>query len=336
MRVLVLGGSIFLGRHVVEAALSRNHEVTLFNRGRDNPDLYPETEKLRGDRNENLSALSARSWDVVIDTSGQLPRQVRESAQLLADSVEHYTYVSSISAYADFSRPIDESMPLAVLADPTTEDTKDENYGGHKALCEQAANQSMPGRTLVIRPGLIVGPYDPTDRFTYWPHRVAEGSEILAPGPPEASVQFIDARDLAAWMLEMAERRQAGTYNATGPATPLSMGELLDVCQRVSESDARFTWANEQFLNQQGVSAWTDLPLWVPPSDLSFASFLAVNCHKAIAAGLVFRPLEQTVRDTLTWEIKRPADYQWQAGLRRPRELALLDVWHKLSAKQSS
>jgi 2'-hydroxyisoflavone reductase len=330
MRILILGGSIFLGRHLVEAAGARNHEVTLFNRGQDNPQLYPEIEKLQGDRNGDLGALQGRNWDVVIDTSGQLPGQVRASVDLLKDAVEHYTFVSSISAYADFSRPVDESMPVAVLKDPTDEDPSPENYGAHKALCEQAANEMMPGRALIIRPGLIVGPYDPTDRFTYWPYRVAEGGEVLAPGPSFAFTQYIDARDLADWTLQMATLRQTGIYNATGPATRLTMGELLETCRRESHSDAEFTWVSEQFLSQHEVSAWSDLPLWVPPSDTNFAGFLAADCRKAIAAGLEFRPLSQTVRDTLAWEAERPSSHEWRAGLARAREQALLSAWHSL------
>jgi 2'-hydroxyisoflavone reductase len=330
MRILILGGSIFLGRHLVEAAGARNHEVTLFNRGQDNPQLYPEIEKLYGDRNGDLEALRGRTWDVAIDTSGQLPIQVRASVDLLKDTVEHYTFVSSISAYADFSRPVDESMPVAVLKDPSDEDPSPENYGAHKALCEQAALEAMPGRALVIRPGLIVGPYDPTDRFTYWPYRVAQGAEVLVPEPASAAIQYIDARDLAGWMLQMAERKQTGIYNATGPATRLTMGELLEACRRESHSDAEFTWVSEEFLGQYEVSAWSDLPLWIPPSDLNFAGFLAANCRKAMDAGLEFRPLSQTVRDTLGWEAERPSSHEWHAGLAREREQALLSAWHSL------
>lgn len=330
MRILILGGSNFLGRHLVETAGARNHEVTLFNRGQDNPELYPEVEKLRGDRDADLGALRGRTWDVAIDTSGQLPRQVRASVDLLKDAVMHYTFVSSISAYADFSRPVDESMPVAVLKDPADEDPSPENYGAHKALCEQAARETMSGRALIIRPGLIVGPYDPTDRFTYWPHRVAEGGEILAPEPASASIQYIDARDLAGWMLQMSSLQQTGIYNATGPATRLTMRELLEACRRETQSDAEFTWVSEQFLSQHEVSAWSDLPLWVPPSDLNFAGFLAADCRKAIDAGLEFRPLPQTVRDTLAWEAERPSTHEWRAGLARAREQALLSAWHSL------
>ncbi len=328
MRLLVLGGTVFLGRHLVEAALARNHEVTLFNRGQANPGHFPDVEQVHGDRDGGINVLRGRRWDAVIDTSGQLPRLVRASAELLADAVDHYTFVSSISVYADFSKPPTETTPLAMLADPTTEERTPENYGGHKALCEQAAEAAMPGHALVIRPGLIVGPYDPTDRFTYWPHRVALGGEVLAPAPPESPVQFIDARDLAAWMLDLAEQRHTGVYNATGPATPLTLGELLDACKRASESDARFTWVSEQFLEQHEVGPWMDMPLWIPPSDTSMAGFSAANCQQAIAAGLRFRPMAETIRDTLAWEVTRPADYQWKAGITRERETALLAAWH--------
>ena len=327
MRILVLGGTSFLGRHVVEAALAGHHEVTLFNRGLTNPDLYPETEKLHGDRGGDLAALSARTFDVVIDTSGQLPRHVKASAGFLADRVSHYTFVSSISVYADFSQPVDESAPVATLEDPDTEDARPENYGGHKALCEQAAEASMPGRALVVRPGLIVGPYDLTDRFTYWPHRVAMGGEVLAPLPADAAVQYIDARDLAAWMLDMAARRGTGTYNATGPETRLAMASLLEACKRESGGDAEFTWVSEQFLNEQEVKAWSDLPLYVPPSDPGFTNFLATDCSKAIANGLRFRPLAETIRDTLSWAATRPTNYTWKAGITREREVALLASW---------
>jgi 2'-hydroxyisoflavone reductase len=331
VRILVLGGTIFLGRHVVEAALARHHEVTLFNRGQDNPDLYPEAEKLLGDRNQDLAALQGRSFDLVIDTSGQLPRQVQSSAGLLSTAAEHYTFVSSISVYSDFSRPVDESASVIVLEDPGAIDDSPESYGGRKALCEQIAAEAMPGRTLVVRPGLIVGPYDPTDRFTYWPHRFAEGGEVLAPKPRDGAVQFIDARDLAVWMLDMAERGQTGTFNATGPADRLAMSALLTACRSGASVDSAITWVDEEFLSEQEVSPWSDLPLWISSSDPSFAHFLAANCHKAITAGLQFRPLAETIRDTLAWAATRPSDYQWKAGIAREREQSLLAAWHKLS-----
>src|SRR5262249_55921530 len=245
MKLLILGGTIFLGRYLVEAALAAGHDVTLFNRGQHNPELYPEVEKLRGDRDGGLAALRGRRWDAVVDTSGYLPRVARASAELLADAVDHYTFISSISVYPHFrSLGTDESAPVDTLDDPNIEEVTGETYGPLKALCEQAAEQALPGRTLVIRPGLIVGPHDYSDRFTYWVRRVAQGGEVLAPERPDWHTQIIDVRDLAEWTLRMAERRLVGVYNATGPAYDLSFGQLLDTCRAVSGSDARFTWVS--------------------------------------------------------------------------------------------
>ncbi len=330
MKLLILGGTVFLGRHLVEAALARGHEVTLFNRGQHNPDLFPNVEKLRGNRDGDWEALQGREWDAVIDTSGYVPRVVRASAALLADAVKHYTFISSLSVYADFSVVgIDESAPVGKLQDETVEEVTGETYGPLKALCEQAAEQAMPGRVLNIRPGLIVGPYDPTDRFTYWVHRVARGGEVLAPGRPEYLVQFIDARDLAEWNVRMVEAEQTGVYNATGLDYPLTMGQLLEECKTVSGSDAQFTWVDEQFLLDAKVQPWMELPLWIPESDPNSAGFSAFDCGKAIADGLTFRPLAETIRDTLAWDATRPADVERRAGLKRERETELLEAWHK-------
>ncbi|HZO86929.1 MAG TPA: NAD-dependent epimerase/dehydratase family protein [Chthonomonadaceae bacterium] len=325
MNLLILGGTVFVGRHLVEAALARGHTVTLFNRSQHNPELFPEVEKLRGDRDGDLGALQGRHWDAVLDTCGYVPRIVRASAELLADAVPHYTFISSISVYKDLSIPgMDENAPVGTLEDETTEEITAETYGPLKVLCEQAAEEAMPGRVLTIRPGLIVGPHDPTDRFTYWPHRVAQGGEVLAPGRPEQTVQFIDARDLAEWNIRLIEAGQTGVYNATGPDYPLTMGRLLDECKAVGGSDARFTWASQEFLQQEGVQPWTELPLWVP-EEPDMAGFNAVNCDKAIAAGLTFRPLSDTIRDTLAWDATRPADREWRAGLKPERERELLE-----------
>ncbi len=218
MRILILGGTVFVGRHLVEAALARGHEVTLFNRGQHGPDLYPGVEKLRGDRDGGLDALRGRRWDAAIDTCGYVPRIVRASATLLANAVDHYTFISSVSVYPEaHTRHLDEDSPVGALDDESVEDVTPETYGPLKALCEQAAEGAMSGRALTIRPGLIVGPHDPTDRFTYWPRRVAQGGEVLAPGRPERPVQIIDARDLAAWTLQLVASGARGVYNATGP-----------------------------------------------------------------------------------------------------------------------
>jgi 2'-hydroxyisoflavone reductase len=328
MQLLILGGTVFLGRHLVDAALARGHDVTLFNRGQHNPKLYPEVEKLRGDRDGGLDALRGRRWDATIDTSGYVPRIVRASADLLAGAVDHYTFVSSISVYPHFrSLGLDESAPVGTLDDPSVEEVTGETYGPLKALCEQAAEQALPSRALIIRPGLIVGPHDPTDRFTYWPHRVAKGGEVLAPGRPERHVQVIDVRDLAEWTLNMVERQQTGIYNATGPAYALTMGQLLDACRAASGGDARISWVGEDFLAEREVGAWIELPLWIPESDSDMLGFSDINCAKAIAAGLTFRDLAATVRDTLAWDATRPADREWRAGLKPEREAELLQAW---------
>lgn len=327
MKLLLLGGTAFLGRHLVDAAQARGHEVTLFNRGQRNPDLYPELEKLRGDRENDLTALQGRRFDAVIDTCGYVPRVVRASAELLADAVDHYTFISTISVFADVSKPgVDESGAVGKLEDETTEEVTNESYGPLKALCEQAAEQAMPGRVLVIRPGLIVGPYDPTDRFTYWPHRVAQGGEVLAPGRPEHGVQFIDARDLAEWTVRMVEAKQTGVYNATGPDYVLTMGQVLETCKTESGSDARFTWVDEQRLLDAGAAPWMEVPLWIPESDPDSGGFDKINCNKAFAAGLTFRPLAVTVRDTLAWDATRPADVERRAGMKPEREAHYLEA----------
>src|SRR5579885_1733748 len=240
MKLLILGGTVFLGRHIVEAALARGHEITLFNRRQHNGELFPEVEKLRGDRNGDLSALEGRRWDAAIDTSGYFPRVVRASAQKLSGAVDHYTFISSISVYADFTQVgMDENAPVGTLKDESVEEITGESYGPLKVLCEQAAEQAMPGRVLNIRPGLIVGPHDPSDRFTYWPRRLARGGDVLAPGRPERLVQLIDVRDLAEWNIRAAEARLTGLFNATGPSGELTMAQVIDACRNVAESDAR-------------------------------------------------------------------------------------------------
>lgn len=302
MKLLVLGGTKFLGRHVVEAALARGDEVTLFNRGQHNAELFPEVEKLRGDRDGGLDILRGRRWDAVLDTSGYVPRVVRASAELLADAVDFYVFISSISAYADYRQPNDEDSPVGTLEDETVEEVTGATYGPLKVLCERAAESGMPGRVLNVRAGLIVGPYDPTGRFTYWVERVARGGEILAPAPPTRRVQFIDARDLAEWILRMIDARRAGVFNAAGPDYKLTMGDLLEACREASDSDARFTWVGEEFLLERGVQPWGDLPLWIPESAEQHRYFLAENCGRAFDAGLTFRSAADTARATLEWQ----------------------------------
>lgn len=329
MKLLILGGTVFLGRHIVPAALAQGHDVTLFNRGQHNPELFPQVEKLRGDRDGDLSALAGRRWDAVIDTCGYVPRIVRDSAELLADAVEHYTFISSISAYADFSQPgQDEHAPLAVMDDPSVEEVTGETYGPLKVLCERAAEAAMPGRVCVVRPGLIVGPHDPTDRFTYWPVRVARGGEVLAPAPPDYPVEFTDVGDLAEWCVALAAQGITGIFNASGPAQPTTLGDLLETSRTISGRDAEFVWVDEAFLRAQGVQPWSELPLWIG-SGPEYAGFSRFDTSRAVAAGLTFRPVAETVRATLDWAQSRPDDHQWRAGLAPEREAELLALWQE-------
>jgi len=341
MKLLILGGTMFLGRHLVDSALVRGHTITLFNRGKTNPDLFPEVEKIRSDRKESLAPLAGRRFDAVIDTCGYVPRVVRMAATALAPLADHYTFISSISVYADMKTPGQgEDAPLATLADETTEEVTGETYGGLKALCERVVTATLPGRSLVIRPGLISGPYDPTDRFTYWPVRIARGGEVLAPAPPEATTQHIDGRDLAAWTIHAVEQRLTGVFNATGPAYPLTWQEILETCRRVSGSDATFTWVSAAFLAEQDVVPWSEIPLWVPEEE---SGMLNVSVARAVAAGLAFRPLAATVADTLAWHATRPAPAGGAApagpeqkpalrsGISPERESAVLAAWRARS-----
>ncbi|GLV54779.1 hypothetical protein KDH_16260 [Dictyobacter sp. S3.2.2.5] len=335
MKLLLLGGTVFLGRALVDSALAAGHKVTLFNRGT-HPDVeYSGVEQLHGDRTRDLSLLEGREWDAAIDTSGYHPDVVRASARLLAGSVKHYTFVSSKSVYADFSQPgVDESSPLATVTDEQLASTEQmqppygELYGPLKALCEQAAEEEMPGRVFNVRSGLLVGPYDGTDRFTYWPVRVARGGEVLAPGRPDKMIQFIDVRDMADWIVRMVEAGQTGTYNANGPVGQLTMRQFLEQCKSVSDSDATFTWIDDAFLNEHKVGMWMELPLWIPDSEADMAGFMLASVDRAQAAGLTYRPLATTIRDTLAWNQTRPTGPR-RAGMDPEREAQLLELWHR-------
>ncbi|MFY0563413.1 SDR family oxidoreductase [Archangium lansingense] len=342
-RILILGGTGFLGPQLVEAARARGHTVTLFNRGKTRPHLFPDVEKLQGDRDpkngDGLKVLEGRSWDAVIDTSGYVPRVVRASAELLAPNVGHYVFISTISVYKEMPRPgMDEDTPLATVEDPTNENVR-ENYGALKALCEKAAEAAFPGRTTNIRPGLIVGPDDPTQRFTYWPVRVARGGEVLAPGNGSDPAQFIDVRDLAEWTILTIENRDIGTFNATGPARQLTMKELLEACKQASNSDATFIWADTAFLEKHNVKAWVDLPVWVTPTG-ELAGMTSASNARAVARGLKFRPTVDTARDTLTWfnglPPERQAELQKRGGITPEREREVLAAWHQQQAGSAS
>lgn len=328
MNFLIIGGTKFLGRHLVNSALARGHEVTLFNRGQTNPDLFPNVETIIGDREHDIDKLSGRNWDAVIDTCGYVPRIVRLSAMGLERSVDRYVFISSISVYPDsilHKVGIDESDPVGKLEDESVEKITDETYGPLKALCEKTILDLYGERGSVVRPGLIVGPNDPTDRFTYWPVRIAKGGDVLAPEKPEVSAQLIDVRDLSDFILHLIEDDTSGTYNTTGPDYELTFGRMLETCKRASGSDANIRWASADFLEQNKVAPWIDMPVWVPDKE-AYRGFSHVDVSKAIKAGLTFRPLEDTARDTLAWANTRPEDHEWRAGLREEREKELLNL----------
>jgi 2'-hydroxyisoflavone reductase len=324
MKLLVIGGTRFLGRHLTEIALAEGHEVTLFHRGKTGADLFPGAEHVLGDRDGGLEKLNGRRWDAAIDTCGYVPRLVRAAAGYLADKVEHYTFVSSISVYRKFTHDMDESAEVATLDDPTTEEITGETYGALKALCETAAERAMPGRVLIARSGLIVGPYDPTDRFTYWVRRIATGGRYLAPAPPEAPVQVIHAADQAAWFLRMAEGRRTGVFNVTGPREPVAMGDLFRICREVSGSNAEPEWVPVEFLVERKAELWNEIPLVPPPEE---GGILAVNIDRALRDGLTFRSTVQVVRETLAWDMSRPPGTTLKSGLTADREAKLLTAW---------
>ncbi len=329
MKLLIIGGTQFVGRHLADAALRRGHELTLFHRGQTGADLFPEAEHLTGDRDgAGLEVLRGRRWDAVVDTCGYVPRIVRQSAELLADSVARYVFISTISVYADFKTPHqNETAPLGKLKDPDTEEVTGETYGPLKVECERAVEEALPGRALMIRPGFIVGPYDPTDRFTYWPRRIAAGGEVLAPGTPSQPIQVIDARDLAEWTLEMVERKETGAYNATGPDYGLTLGTVLETCREVSGSNARLRWVPDAFLTENDADSTRLLPFYVSSSS-DMAGLMTANIGKAVAQGLTFRPLAETVQDTLAWDKTRPADVPLKVGMPSEQERELLDKYN--------
>jgi 2'-hydroxyisoflavone reductase len=326
MKILILGGTKFLGRHLVDAALEAGHEVTLFNRGKTNPTLFPNVETVIGDREKDLDRLASREWDAVIEVAGYLPRIVHLSAEALKGSVKKYVFISSISVYSEFRKVgINEDDPVGKLEDETVEEITGETYGPLKALCEKTVQEIYMDRALIIRPGLIVGPYDPTDRFTYWPMRVKRGGDMITPDKPQTPIQIIDVRDLSEFIIKLIEDDSSGIYNATGPDYELMLGEFLDTCRVVSDSAATFHWASVDFLKEHEVAPWSDMPVWIPDVEED-AGFSRVDVSKAINAGLKFRPLDDTVRDTIHWAEMRPDDYEWRAGLNPTKEQILLTL----------
>lgn len=329
LRILVLGGTVFLGRHFTAAALGRGHHLTLFHRGLHGADLFPAAEHVLGERDGGVDAVAGRSFDAVVDFSGTVPRVVRQSLDLLRDRADRYLFVSSVSAYRDFRTiGMDETAPLAELPQDEPEDRRIW-YGAQKARSEAATEAAFPDRSLIIRPGLIVGPHDPTDRFTYWVVRAERGGEILAPGEPTRPVQVIDVRDLAVWMLDLLETGATGVYNASGPEKPLTTGELLEACREASDETSSVTWVDDDFLLQRGVEPWIGLPLWIPSRDEDDAGMFQVSSRAAITRGLAFRPLRETVRDTLRWVRERPGARRLASGvgLAPEREAELLEAW---------
>jgi 2'-hydroxyisoflavone reductase len=330
LRVLILGGTGFIGPHFVAALTARGHHVTVFNRGRDPAKVPPGVVQLIGDRNGQVAALQGHDWDAVIDNSGYTVRQVRTTAELLKGHVKRYIFISSISAYADLAVPgIDETYKLAQVADPTTEDTGGGNYGGLKALCEQLVERTYQADATIIRPTFIAGPGDTTDRFTYWPVRVARGGQMLAPGTPADPIQFIDVRDLADFVRRCVEQPLPGRFNACNPPRAVTMGALLEASRRITGADTKFVWASVQFLTAQKVigddaAAGNPLPIWNPPVGESAGAAL-VSPARAVRHGLKFRSLDQTIRDTLEWQQQRPpAQQTLRAGLSPQREAELL------------
>jgi len=337
LRILILGGTGFTGPHQVRYALARGHSVTLFNRGRRPQDWPGAVEELTGDRETgDLGALAGRDWDVCIDNPTSVPAWVRDVGGILQGKVGQYVFISTLSVYADSATPgQDEDARTAVYegADvmQETRDSLRANmalYGPMKAACEAEARKWFPDTSTIIRPGLIVGPGDETDRFTYWPLRIARGGDVLAPGDGSDPVQIIDARDLAEWTIRMAEARAFGSYNAMGPNYAMSMAAMLHGIQAVTTAGARLHWVPVDFLREQGVSPWGDMPAWVPGSGDS-AGFARHSNARAIQAGLSFRPLATTASDTLAWFAAQPAERQasLRAGIKPEREAEVLAAW---------
>ncbi len=340
LKILLLGGTRFIGVHMTELALARGHSVTFFNRGRTRSDLFPQVEKLLGDRDGNLDSLKGRKWDAVIDTSGYVPRHARLSAELLAPNVGQYLFISTIGLYADFSKANDESSPVAKVDNEQREDWENA-YGPLKALCEQAIATAMPGRTTMVRPGLIVGPEDSTDRFTFWPARAAQGGEMIAPGDSSVPYQLIDARDLAAFCVDALEKRTFGVFNVTSPSNKFTIGDIVKESVDAGLALARpnpppvATWVPTEFLIEQKVAPFTDLPGWLPAGG-EMGGLHLTNVERALKAGLKTSPLQKTTRDTLAWHLARPESERekLKAGIDHDREQKVLAAWHaKTSGK---
>jgi 2'-hydroxyisoflavone reductase len=341
MRILFIGGTGFIGPHMVRRALERGHTVTLFNRGRSNPHLFPTVEKLIGDRDGGLGVLKGRSWDAVIDTSGYIPRTVRDSANMLKDSVHRYLFVSTGDVYSSFSIPnLDENAPLDKLEGPESDDAAN-HYGAFKVICERAVQDAFPNRFTIFRPGWIIGAGDYNTISAYWPVRIDRGGEVLAPGDPSDPTQIIDAHDLATFTIKTIEENINGIFNTVGPASPLTWAEFLYGIRSVTRARVKFTWVPADFLAENGVAPWTDLPIWWPPRDdyktpAPFEPggkyFAQIDGRRAIAAGLTFRPLAETARDIIDdWKSRAEGwdDKPRRFGMSSKKEADALAAWHR-------
>lgn len=337
MKILIIGGTKFLGRHLLDAALQNNHEITLFNRGKKYSDEeISKTEQIHGDRNFDLENLNGRKFDAVIDTCGYLPQTVKKSAEFFKDKAGKYVFISSGSVYADgMKADYDETTKTAKLSDEEREKFENldpaqelnglvlgESYGALKVLCEESAEQAMPGRVLSVRAGMIVGAFDWTDRFSYWVMRIERGGEVLAPGKAENFVQLIDARDLSGWIIKAVEEDITGIFNVTSQSLALTFGKMLDEIKAATESDAQIIWASEKFLTENSVAPWSEMPFYLPESDAETKNFLSMNVDKALGKGLKIRPLEKTVLEVLNW--RKMQDFEMKAGISAEREKELL------------
>lgn len=339
LRILFIGGTGFIGPHMVRRALERGHTVSLFNRGRTNPHLFPNVEKFVGDRDGGLDVLRGHSWDAVIDTSGYVPRVVRDSAELLSDNVHRYLFISTCDAYADFVQiGIDEDYALDTIDDPTTEDAAN-HYGPLKVLCERAVLETYPNRSTVLRPGWIIGSGDYNSISPYWPMRVHNGGEVLAPGDPDDPLQIIDPHDLARFVIKILEEDINGIYNTVGPGSPMTTAEFLYGIRAVTSSPVRFTWVPADFLTEMNVGAMTDMPIWFPPRDdyptpapfePGAKGMLQISGQRAIDAGLTFRPLADTAKSIIDEYLSRGTDWastDRRFGLSLAREAEVLEAW---------
>ena len=328
MDILFIGGTSFVGRHTAQAAIDRGHRVTLFHRGKTGADLFPEAEHMTGDRDTGLKLLDGRTWDAAIDVCGYVPRQVRQAAEVLAGSVGRYCYISSVSAYKPTgANGVDEDSPLfgaTDLEDPQTETVDEQTYGPLEALCERAGIEGFGDRTLIVRPTYVVGPHDPTDRFTYWVRRASAGGEILAPGPADAPAQVIDARDLGAFIVGLVEQGRDGVFNGVGPADPLTFGGMLEACVATADAVAMLTWVDPAFLQERDVEIESAFPLWGGPEEFEM---MRADPSKSIGAGLTFRPLDETIRDTRAWDEERGLP-EMEGPISAELEAELLAAWN--------